>query len=384
MGAIARAGNELVRAAHGHELPLSTGTLAIGDALTGAAGQVPLGVSTVRVDLHHVPRRGYEHDDDHDEGGDVILVGVRTNAVVRWVSVPTAGVDSGTFGVWDAARPPGPGAHDDASIGFDELLGRPVMALATGDGWFAAVAGVDVDGAVSVLVAGPGVDPRRFRVADPEELAARAALPLGADACPVTSWLLSGLDEATQALARTHAAAFAPPRNRRRARPQQLARLALVATWSLRRWHALIAPLLPREAEVLVSTEVAITGDLGWLAPANDLLDLTMPGVAFDREQELHRTIDRATIYTMYAQITEARRRRVGAAALAAIGANVRLDHERKKMLEILGAALVCSLRHHAITGGPQDAGPILDAVLARLDEQLPPAALILQLAECT
>ncbi|PCC73461.1 hypothetical protein SAMN02745121_02810 [Nannocystis exedens] len=387
MGAIARAGNDLVRGsgdAHGHELALSTGALAIGDVLTGTAGHVQLGVPAVRVDLHDVPRRGYEHDDNYDEGGAVILVGVRATRVVTWVSVPTAGVDSGIFGVWDAARPPGPGNSSHASTGFGGLLGRPVMALETGDGWFAAVAGKDVDGAVSVLVAGPGVDPRRFRVADPAELAARAALPLGADACPVTNWLLSGLDEATQALARTYAAAFAPPRNRRRARPRQLARLALVATWALRRWHALIAPLCPAEAGVLADITVPIEGGLDWLGPANHLLDLTMPARAFDREQELHRTIDRATIYAMYEQITAARQRRVGVAALQAIRANVQLDYGRKEMLKILCAALHCSLRHHAISGGPHDADAILDAVLTRLDEQLPPAALIRQLAECT
>lgn len=102
------------------------------------------------------------------------------------------------------------------------------MSLATGDGWFAAVVGKDADGAVSVVVAGPSVTPGRFGIPDADEVAAlaaeeaaRAALPLGLDGCPLTNWLLSGFDAATHEQARTRAAAFAPPPNARRIRPQQ-------------------------------------------------------------------------------------------------------------------------------------------------------------------
>lgn len=385
MAAVARAGCNLVRdrgGVRGRELLLSTGALAIGDVLTGAAGHVQLGVSAVWVDLHELPpARG--QDDDDDDARTVILIGVRATPVVTWASVATAGVDAGVFGVWDAARPPGPGSATDASTGFGVLLGRPAMALETGDGWFPAVVGKDADGAVSVVVAGPGVDPTRFKISEPVEVEAGAALPLGADGCPVTQWLLSELDATTRALALTHAAAFAPPSNARRVKPQQLARLGLVATWALRRWHALIAPLLPAEAGVLETIRVATRGNLDWLKPASDMLDYTMSDRAFDRTQVLLQTLDRATIDTMYTEVTPARCRRVGGAALDAIRAHVKLDHDRAKMLQVLSTALYSSLRLHALAGERPDGGAALDAVLARLDEQLPPATLITQLASC-
>lgn len=387
MATIARAGCELVQGrggARGRELPLSSGTLAIGDVITGTAGHVPLDVPAVWVDLHELPpARGDEEDDDDEDARTVILVGVRATPVVRWDSVATAGVDAGVFGVWDAARPPGTGRASQASTGFGMLLGRPAMALETGDGWFPAVVGKDADGAVSVLVAGPGVDPGRFEIPDPEEVAARASLPLGPDACPVTSWLLSELDATTQALARTHTAAFAPPGAARRVKPQQLARLGLVATWALQRWHALLAPLAPGDASVLATLTIVTRGKLDWLKPASDLLDYTMSGQQFDREQVLRKTLEPATLQAMKAEVTPARRRRAGAASLDAIHANVKLDHDRLKLLHTLSTGLHSSLCLHAVAGAGPDGGAALDAVLARLDEQLPAATLIAQLAAC-
>ncbi len=385
MATIARAGCNLVRdrgGARGRELPLSAGALAIGDALTGTAGHVQLDVPAVWVDLHDLPPARGSDDDDDDDARTAILIGVRATPVVRWASVATAGVDTGIFGVWDAAQPPGPGSTSDASTGFGVLLGRPVMALETGDGWFPAVIGIDADGAVSVVIAGPGVDLTRFKIPDPAEVAA-PALPLGPDSCPVTNWLLSGLDATTLALARTHAAAFAPPSTAKRFKPQQLARLGLVATWALQRWHALLAPLYPAEASVLTTITVATKGKLDWLKPARELLDYTMSGLAFDREQVLLRTLDRATLQAMKAEVTPARLRRVGNAALDAIRTNTTVDHERAQMLQVLGTALYASLVHHAYAGARPDAGAALDAALDRLDEQLPPAALITRLAGC-
>lgn len=181
--------------------------LAIGDPLTSSKGTLDVGRTEVAAWLDGIG--------DSDDGA-VIVVRVRDTKVTRWIVCATGGVNSGVFGIWDAAQPAreheSKGANDTRGVsawGACMLQGRFTIALEPGDGHFAAVAGIDSDGEVACVVAGPGVDPERFGIVDEAEAraAAEAAAqvsaaitsgPLGENACPVASFLVMPLGAAVQ------------------------------------------------------------------------------------------------------------------------------------------------------------------------------------------
>lgn len=154
---------------------LPSRALSIGDPMTDFGGRVVLGVDHVSIFLLDV---------GSGEDTAAIVVRVRPSVAVRWEIGPSGGVDSGVFGVWDADSARTGGRETDVFPGACVLGGRRVFVLETGDGGFPCVLGRDEQGEIAALLAGPGVDPARFRAivrdedlspAERAELAAKEA-----------------------------------------------------------------------------------------------------------------------------------------------------------------------------------------------------------------
>lgn len=319
------------RAASAHNgevsLTLESMQLAIGDPITDARAALDVGASKVAAWID-----GIRDDDD----GAVIVVRVRDSQVVRWIACATAGVDSGVFGVWDAAQPARESAgkrHDDATyVGACMLEGRLTMALQTGDGHFAAVAGLDSRGEVACVVAGPGVDPERFGILDEatERAAAEAAAqrnaaithgPLGENACPVASFFLMPLDESVQAAARACSTKLRAAADEKKAKAERATRLGKVLSWAVLRLRALTVEPFPAEAGALPTFALTMKGKIAWAKPIFDLYDYALTARRFDLEQALKAWP--GSLATARGEVTPARLARLGVTSLRNIRQNV-------------------------------------------------------------
>ncbi len=365
------------------ELSLPSGTLAVGDVITGTSGDLPLGVTRCLVDMDEIG----EHP--------VIVLRARESAVVRWEHAPSGGVDSGVFGVWDAEQhpadvplPDGAGYH-----GLEQVLGRSVFALETGDGGYACVSGHDETGAISMVIAGPGVNVHRFGIVTDEDraeaarIAERPSGALGADSCPVVSWFVAPLAAPMRAAAEQRAAALKAATDPKKARAQQQKRLALVVGWALRRWSGLIVDLLPAEAARIAAVTPTGKPKIDWSGPLLEINDYAMSTLRFDLERGIDGAEPAARIAQALAAVTPERIARSGASSLRELADHMDFGRSRpidsqslQFVLRAIAGALERGLALHALTLAKTDlaaAGARLDGLLDRLDEHESASALL-------
>ncbi|MBS2033014.1 MAG: hypothetical protein JST54_34395 [Deltaproteobacteria bacterium] len=374
---VLRAGGEI------GELSIPSGTLAVGDAITGSSGDLKLGVTRCLVGA----------DDLGEEP--VIIARARETPVVRWEHAPSGGVDSGVFGIWDSAEDPSDAQLpvDGDHHGFEKLLGRMVYALDTGDGVFSCVTGHDAAGEISLVVAGPGVDVHRFGIvtdedrADAAKLAARPAGPLGADLCPVVSWFVAPLGQAAEAAALARAANLKAATDAKKSRAQQQKRIVPILGWALRRWQRLLIDLLPAEAARIGAIVPTGKPKIDWGAPVFDIHNYAMSTLRFDLEQSFVGEDAATRKATAIAALTPERSVRVGSASLRELVEHADLGREPgypplslRVVMRALAEALERSLILHAlkdVQAGQPDPGARLDALLDALDERESALALI-------
>lgn len=283
---------------------LPSRALCIGDPMTDFGGRVVLGVDRVSIFLLDV---------GSGEDTAAIVVRVRPSVAVRWEIGPSGGVDSGVFGVWDADDEKTGGAGEtDVLPGACVLGGRRIFALETGDGGFPCVIGRDEQGEIAALLAGPGVDPARFRAtvrdedlspAERAELAAKEArakrlakadvlgAALGEErASPPLRWFVAGwlesLPEAEHVAARERVRpaveALALPRTKKKARERTRADTAALLAWALSGWATVLSATLPESAARLVMGDSIDREKMAWAQALSRVFDGTMTGHHFD------------------------------------------------------------------------------------------------------
>lgn len=293
-------------------LDLPSRAVRIGDPVTDQGGRVELGVASAAMFVTSV---GFGEDEDNA----AIVVRARPTVAVRWELGATGGVDSGTFGVWDAdARttdggpPVDGGTPAEGNLGGRVIDGRRVFTLQTGDGFFPCVVGFDDRGEVCAVVAGPGVDPVKFRAvlreeqmteAERAEKAAQDARDarlvamdllgekLGAErASPPLRWFVAGwldsMSEEERAAAREELApaleGLALPRGEKKARERAKADTAALLAWALSGWATVLEATMPEQVALVRVGQSLEKKEMGWVENLERVFDHRMTARRYD------------------------------------------------------------------------------------------------------
>jgi hypothetical protein len=204
------------------------------------------------------------------------------------------------------------GTPAEGNLGGRVIDGRRVFTLQTGDGFFPCVVGFDDRGEVCAVVAGPGVDPVKFRAvlreeqmteAERAEKAAQDARDarlvamdllgekLGAErASPPLRWFVAGwldsMSEEERAAAREKLApaleGLALPRGEKKARERAKADTAALLAWALSGWATVLEATMPEQVALVRVGQSLEKKEMGWVENLERVFDHRMTARRYD------------------------------------------------------------------------------------------------------